>query len=398
VTPFPVFIAGFRPGHRGWFLGIWLILGFTVFTAQAGSKAKPAINQELKNEGFTHLFETVFTSWDKNHDGKLDLWELNVVIENPQIHGNESAIAAVLRRRLQPDEADEGGHKSLSREQVMAMADDPQIQKVITRHAWHIQAINHALFLTTDPNLETFHQGGMGDCYLLAVIGAYVYHHPLSVRAMIQPQANGGFEVHFGNGRIVPVDPLTDAELLMGAAEGKDHGIWLSVLEKAYARINEEAREMKTGEEIDADEAVYTDLIGHGGYYGPVISRLTGHRTSGAPIGKWLKENPQTGYRKLHELLTKLAVEHRLMATGTRGGKPLPKGIAHGHVYAVLSYNPSTQLVLMFNPWGNHVKPANPPGLLNGYLTEHGMFQVPLVDFNELFAGFTYETDKPVKQ
>ena len=64
-----------------------------------------------------------------------------------------------------------------------------------------------------------------------------VVHHLNLGNQTIQPQADGTFQVHFGNGKIVKVEPVTDAELIMGASEGRDHGVWLSVLEKAYAQI-----------------------------------------------------------------------------------------------------------------------------------------------------------------
>jgi hypothetical protein len=32
--------------------------------------------------------------------------------------------------------------------------------------------------------------------------------------------------------------------------------------------------------------------------------------------------------------------------------------------------------------------------LVNGYPTQHGLFEVPLDEFVQVFAGFTYETDK----
>jgi hypothetical protein len=82
--------------------------------------------------------------------------------------------------------------------------------------------------------------------------------------------------------------------------------------------------------------------------------------------------------------------------TGKDRGKPLPKGIAHGHVFGVLGYNPVSRMVTMFNPWGNHIKPAGPSGRINGYPTQHGIFAVPLGDFVQIFNGFTYETDRTV--
>jgi hypothetical protein len=372
-----------------------LLLGSSTWVCAAKPKPKPQANQAQRDAGFRELFATVFSEWDRNHDGTLDLKELNAVIEDPQIRGNDSAIAVYFHRRLQTD--DEERTNGLTLADVLSLADDPAIQKNISGKAWHIEMINHSLFAPGDPNLLTFHQGGIGDCYLLAVIGTFVYQHPQSVRTMIMPQAGGKFCVQFDNRRKIIVEPMTDAELIMGASEGRAHGVWLSVLEKAYAQIGMEAKERKTGEEIGANDAVTTDFIGHGGYYGPVIVLLTGHKSAGAPFGRWVKQDPQSGLEKTHELLAKLSSEHKLMAVCVTGdkSKPLPKGIVHGHIYGVLGYNPASREVTVFNPWGNHVKPDGPPGLVKGYPTEHGIFEVPLGEFVQVFAGFTYETDKP---
>jgi Calpain family cysteine protease len=371
------------------------LLGAGTGICQAKPKARPHINQVQKDAGFRQLFTSLFSEWDRNRDGTLDLKELNAVIENPQVHGSEAAIAVFLHRHLQVD--DEERTNGLALAEALSLANDPAIQKNISGKAWHIEALNHSLFAPGDPNLATFHQGGVGDCYLLAVIGAFVFQHPQSVRGMIAPLAEGKFQVRFGNGKNVIVPPLTDAELIMGGSEGRNHGVWLSVLQKAYAQIDLEAKERKTGRTIAPDEAVTTDFIGHGGYYAPVMVRLTGHKAAGAPLGRWVKQDPQAGSERAHELLARLSSEHRLMAvhTGKDKTKPLPKGIHHGHVFGVLGYNPARRIVVVFNPWGNHLKPAGPPSLIHGYPTEHGIFEMPLSEFIQVFGGLTYETDKP---
>jgi hypothetical protein len=349
-------------------------------------------DQAQKNEGFRELFASLFSQWDANHDGILDLKELNAAIENPDVHGSDAAVAVFLHRQLQVDKE---GQNGLSLAEVLALASNPQIQKDISGKAWHIVAIDHSLFAPGDPNLATFHQGGIGDCYLLAVIGAFTFHHPEMVRTMIQ-QTNGGFQVQFGNGRTVNVGPLTDAELIMGASEGRDHGVWLSVLEKAYAQIDLENKERKTGTNIDADDAVMTDFIGHGGYYWPVMTLFSGHRPTGAALDRWVRQDPNGGLERAHELLAKLSVQHKLMAAGCGNkNKRLPRGIVHGHVYGVLEYDPVNRTVVVFNPWGNHFNPKGAPGLVNGYPTTHGIFQVPLDEFVQIFTDFTYETDRP---
>jgi hypothetical protein len=375
-----------------------LIFGMCTWICQAKSKSKPQINQAQKDAGFQQLFSTVFSEWDVNHDGKLELEEINAAIENPQVQGNEAAIAVVFHGHLLRDDDDETNNLTLA--QVLSFANDPEVQKMISRKTSHIQTFNHSLFLSDDPNLLNFHQGRMGDCYLLAAVGAFVYHNPQVVREMIKAQADGGFVVQFGDGKIVTIGPLTDGELEMGASEGQNRGYWLSVLEKAYAELRKEKKEENAGREFGDDENVFADFIGHGGTCAPVMAAFTGQQTTKAPIKSWLKEDPNAAIEKTHQLLTMLSSQHRLMTVGTGGNKTikLPKGIVHKHAFGILEYNPTTRVVRMFNPWGNHVKPTGPPGLVNGYPTEHGVFEVPLGDFIQIFGGFTYETDKLVAQ
>ncbi|MDB6065233.1 MAG: hypothetical protein JWR26_1441 [Pedosphaera sp.] len=381
--------------QRLFLLGMLLLLGTMAGLCQVGpKKAKPVVNQEERDAAYRQLFTTLFYKWDHNQDGKVDVREINSVIQDPSIHGNESAIAVVLRRHLLRE--NENQTNGLTLAEMLTMGGDPQMQKAVSGNAWHVAAINHALFLPNDPSLAVFHQGGMGDCYLLAVVGTFTYHHPELIRTMIQMQPDGKFDVHFGNGKKVLIEPITDSELILGAVEGRDHGIWLSVLEKAFAKARLDAKEEKTGLAADADEAVLSDLIGHGGYYAPVMAMFSGHKTASVPMGRWLKDDPAGGVVKMNELLTRLSTDHRVMAVCTGGDKTktLPKGVPHGHVFGVLEYSPATHMVRVFNPWGNHFKPPGEPGLVHGYVTQHGIFDVPLAEFMKVFGGFTYETDK----
>ena len=50
----------------------------------------------------------------------------------------------------------------------------------------------------------------------------------------------------------------------------------------------------------------------------------------------------------------------------------------------------------IFNPWGNQFTPKGPPGLANGYPTQHGQFTVPLDRLMQFVTQLVYETDKPL--
>jgi hypothetical protein len=278
----------------------------------------------------------------------------------------------------------------------MALADEAVVQREVARIRHHLPTINRALFLPGDPNLLTFHQGGLGDCYLMSVLGAFTYRDPQAVRAMINPLPSGAYEVHFASRRTLTIPPVTDAELVMGAPEGSDHGIWMAVMEKAYAEIRREVKEEKSGEDIEGDDAVTHDLIGHGGSSGPVIAQFTGHKSSTAHLEHWIKEGPDKAADRANDLLTRLTAERRLITVWTtHDHSKLP--VPHSHVFGVLGYDPAGRMVRVFNPWGNHRTPNGPPGLENGYVTRNGIFEVPLKEFVQIFNGITYETDSPLK-
>jgi hypothetical protein len=357
---------------------------------------KSAAEREKNAAELRQLFQTCFPRWDRDRDKILSLGEINALIENPQVRGDEAAAVVAIRRSLVP-KGEEDSFQGLSATQLFDAAGNPEVVKPFSQLRQQIRSINRALFLPGDPNLASFHQGRLGDCYLLSVIGAFAYRSPQAVRAMIKPAVGGGYEVHFGSGKMVKVPPVTDAELVLGARMGADRGIWLCVLEKAYASVREEKRETKEGSDVEEDDAVTKDLLG-GGRCGPVISMLTGHATARAPIARWAREDARQAADRLHDLLIPLSRERRLMAAGTgkNPDKQRPKHIPGGHAFGVLGYDPNRRIVSVFNPWGNDVTPSGPPGLVNGYVTRDGIFGVPIQEFVQTFGALVYETDKPI--
>jgi hypothetical protein len=73
-----------------------------------------------------------------------------------------------------------------------------------------------------------------------------------------------------------------------------------------------------------------------------------------------------------------------------------PPNITLNHAYAVVGYDESTDEVEIWNPHGQTFKPKGPPGLANGYATDHGHFKLPLDEAYQFFTSFTFETDMAV--
>jgi len=294
-------------------LSLIFLIGTSIAHAQS-DQGSPA-DQAPDSAALKGLIDRLYTQWDTNQDGKLDVNELAAAIGGPQVRGLQAAVAVLLYNSIAKAEtdklheefkdyktnkaekaamhtqqmADEKKVEFITRDDALALADNAPVDKKLLSRAKHVQSINRALFAPGDPNLESFHQGGMGDCYLLAVVGAFVRRDPQAVRQMIQQNPDGTYYVHFAIAEDVTVRPLTDAELLMGAKEGSNHGVWLSVLEKAYGHIAAEQKEKKTGEEVDADADIPSHLIGHGGSPGFVIRIMTGHKTAGMPLSLWIR-------------------------------------------------------------------------------------------------------------
>ena len=388
----------------------------------------PAQNSAVEKEAreLGEFFKTCFAQWHHGREGVLSLEEVNAVIENPQARGNEAAAAVLVRwtmagrghdggsgRPLEPREGvrlppgvgdgREGGG-GMSLDQLQGLAADPRAQRrffQIRDHIWRVnRTVGRTLFLGRDPNFLAFHQGRMQDCYFLAVVGDLVCRDAQRVRSIISTSGTG-YRVGFPSGRVVSVPFLTDAELVMGASVGTDHGIWLSVLEKAYGLLRKERWESRhrenpggSGGGSAAPPATIADIMGHGGSTGPVINLFTGHRVVTVRLDRWLEEDGPNATNKLHQLLAQLARGKLLMTTAGAGhsaSAPVPKGIVTDHVYGVLGYRAAERRAILFNPWGNYFDPRGKPGLVNGYFTRHGVFELPVEDLLQIFSHFDYE-------
>jgi hypothetical protein len=228
----------------------------------------------------------------------------------------------------------------------------------------------------------------MGDCYFLSAVGALVARDGTAVRYMFS-SSGAGWQVRFRNGKEAFVPYLTDGELVLGARASTNHGIWLDVLEKAYATL--------VLNEAHRGTAVTADVIGRGGLQGPAISLLTGHRAALMRLFKKGGEDEDKAIERARKLLTTLSREKRLMGVGRYappGSKP--DGIPIKHAFGVLGYDAAKQMVTVFDPRGLHFTPRGAPGMIYGYATYRGVFEVPLREFIHLFTELHYETAVPL--
>jgi len=258
-----------------------------------------------------------------------------------------------------------------------------------------IQSAKRGLFLDAEPDIDACRQGPLGDCFLVAAVGALTYRDYHDLRDMIRESPDGSYVVTFGSKREVTVPALTDAQIGLTSSTGGE-GLWLAVIEQAYGTVRKESMpaDKKTEEASDA--------ISHGGSIASSISILTGHTTASVTMRKRFEKAVADGkdtaplIAEIRAKLVEAMKQKHLAGAGTDStdkGLKFPPGINAKHAYAVLGFEAETDTVTLWNPHGNTFKPKGEPGIEHGYATKAGKFTMPLRDCVETFHGVTCETD-----
>jgi hypothetical protein len=213
-------------------------------------------------------------------------------------------------------------------------------------------------------------QGGAGDCYFLSVLNSMGRNHRDLLKSAIQPLGDGTYNVRFfqpdAQGALQPIKVRVDGQVaflgsqVQYARSPSQTEIWVSVLEKAYAK-------WKGGFES----------IGHGGSPGQVMTDLTGRPHA----FQWTAQSgdaPDSAYGRLKAALD--AGQMVNVAT-PENVDALPTGLVKNHAYAVLGYEEveGVRQLVVRNPWGN-----TEPGA-DG--RNDGLFRVPADQVAQFFIG-----------
>jgi hypothetical protein len=197
-------------------------------------------------------------------------------------------------------------------------------------------------------------QGILGDCYFLATMGAIADSNPDAISDMIttNTDANGNFDgtwtVRFysnGVADYVTVNNtlvVDDSNNLVLQGHGtsianNNYGIWLSLLEKAYAQWNETG---KTGQDVDLNS--YTAI--EGGWTVNTMTQVLGKAATNFTF------TTSTAKQMLINALSK----HKAVTIGTFSNyvTDTTTNIHGSHAYVVLGYDAKTGTFQLYNPWG----------------------------------------------
>lgn len=340
---------------------------------------------------FSRQVRSNFSTWDKNSDGYLSRPELDQLLQDPSITGDQAAAVSALRSRL--DHLEEGSNDEVGDENDgVTLRDIAAHERAVSRGDLqaryveggfqvgqrNIRTTSRDLFPQGRANPNAITQGRIGDCYFLAAVGGVLARDPDAVNRMINDNRDGTFTVTFPGQDPITVDAPTDGEIARFGTAGAN-GIWLSVLEKAYGE-NRNDRAWLGETDVAQDAADGGAMLSEG------ISIMTGASTNMDILSL-------TGLDTTRNRLTAAMREGRAVTAGTRGQLPgedaRVQGVPRGHAYAVTNYDPATDQITLRNPWGSgEITDAsgNPRDGVND-----GVFTMSLEEFQSIFSMIGYE-------
>jgi hypothetical protein len=355
--------------------------------------------QSTVQSPFLDQFKADIAILDVDKNGELTLAEIEAALANPSVKGKSAAMVVAIRPIL----ASKTAPKSLKIEEIEkcipyqknAKPAMPNYEATYRTALKRIETTKRDLFVSQKPSIDNLHQGRMGDCYLIATMGAFLYRHPDQFIAMFKKQGEDKAEVTFGNGEKALFDLPTDGELVIGSSTQND-GLWSLTIEKALASLP--STRTKKPNALSPFNS-----IGAGGSTARIISLFTGHKVKSISCTKMQDIKVETAKKtdlliSLRKTIVETLKDNRLVTVSTA---PLTKqakvpGISYKHAYAVLEYDEAKDMLVIWNPHGRSRAIKGEPGLQTGYTTVKGRFEVPLKDAVQFFRGFAFETTEPL--
>lgn len=360
--------AARRARRRALMATVVLIGGLTASPRANGQAPAPAAT----GRGLSEILAANLPGWTGG-SGVVEKSRLEALAADPSIRGEEAAALAALIRQfrkatttsLPTAELGPAGQVGLDQNYRLFLA--------------KLGKANRSLFADGQPHFDRMKQGPAGDCYLFSGAGWWAYTQPRRVVEMIRELPDDHYFVQFPDGEQVVVDAPTDTELAYNeSGSTASDGIWMAVLEKAVGTLDY-GRDAKT--RAVADASLRVNLGGS--------ARLDVRRWTGNTVDSYLLNDPAQRARVRDALVAMASGRLMAQAVVLRTDKPAP--IPSNHAYAVLGFDPKTDVLTVWNPWGDDFTPRGPAGPEHGWPRRHGVFQVPLADFVRVFSMLDIE-------
>jgi hypothetical protein len=338
-----------------------------------GLTASPgAEGQAPSGRGFSEVLAANLPAWTGG-SGAVEKRRLEALAADPTIRGEDAAALAALLRQFR-----KATTTSLPTAELDG-ADRPGLDANYRALVAKLGKVNRSLFAAGKPNFARMKQGPAGDCYLFSGAGWWAYTMPRRIVEMIQPLPDDHYLVLFPDGEQVIVTAPTDTELACNESiSTAADGIWMAVLEKAVGTLDY-YRDAKT--RAVADPSLRVNLGGS--------PRADVRRWTGNAVDSYRLRDPAR-QPAVRDALVAMA-GRRLMAQAVVLKSDGPAPIPTDHAYAVLGFDPKTDVLTVWNPWGDDFTPRGPAGAEHGWPRRHGVFQVPLADFVRVFSTLDVE-------
>jgi len=281
-----------------------------------------------------------FAQWDLNHDGRLTREEIEIAMQDARITGEAAAALAALKIGATK-------YENLTETRTFDLADIDDMERALRERRKldanfigyyavglkKLQETPRELFAQGLPHLTSIRQYFTADCYFLSAAGAVAETNPTALVRLITANQDGTFMVRFPGQPAVHVKAPTDAEIATYTA-AKD-GVWLSVLQKAYAevRIRIEPKQAKTREPLDS--------VGFRLGSTEVMELFTGHASRAIRLGG---ENDKGVNAPM------MAKVRTALSTAFRERRAVTASMSH-HAYAITAYDAASDRVTVHNPY-----------------------------------------------
>jgi hypothetical protein len=186
------------------------------------------------------------------------------------------------------------------------------------------------------------HQGGLGDCWIVAAAVAVGKARPDAITNMIKDNGDGTYTVTFPKD---PKKPVTITYDPQAPGEKGADGIWIRVIEQAAAKyLNDNSWWKKDDPLVKIDKGGQTydamDLLTGSGY-----KTLNGDSV-------WDSKD------EWHTALAEAVKNNKAVTVSTTSGSgakiTVDEGLIRGHAYVVIGYNAETKTLTLLNPWGHN--------------------------------------------
>jgi hypothetical protein len=337
------FAHSFARRRAGLGLVCCVLVAFFPAMSSAQSESPPrVVTLPAPAQQFFAAVRANFATWDLNHDGRLTREEIELDMQNARITGDAAAALAALKLG-----ATHSNHLPDTRTYALPDIDameqelqagrklDPNFVNFFVTGLKKLKEVPRQLFSEGIPRLTAIRQDWTSDCYFLSTLGAMAQVDPQAIARLIMSNRDGTFTVTFPGKPALRIPAPTDAELAT-YSNARD-GVWLSVLEKAYAiiRIKAEPAQASTGEPLDSvgfrtgNPAAVQELM-TGRPSKTIKLPADSHRPADDRLLQDIRSGLQSAFR-----------EHRAVVLGN----------SH-HDYTIVTYDATSDMITIHNPYG----------------------------------------------